>query len=63
MDLGLAYQTVSVIGAARGIGHAVATRLYESGAHVALTDLQGAAEAAKGFSGRGKAFGVEGDAR
>lgn len=61
MNVDLNGKVAMVTGGARGIGYAVATRLYESGAHVALTDLQGAEEAAKGFSGGGETFGVEGD--
>jgi NAD(P)-dependent dehydrogenase (short-subunit alcohol dehydrogenase family) len=38
MDLHLKNQTVAVIGAARGIGYAVAREFAEEGAHVALVD-------------------------
>jgi 3-oxoacyl-[acyl-carrier protein] reductase len=50
-----------VTGGARGIGYAIAARFYEAGAHVGLSDLNGAPEAAAQLSGRGKAFGVVSD--
>ncbi|MGD2136114.1 MAG: 3-oxoacyl-[acyl-carrier-protein] reductase [Gemmatimonadales bacterium] len=61
MNVDLSGKVAMVTGGARGIGHAVATHLYDAGAHVALTDLQGAAEAAEGFTAGGTAIGVEGD--
>ena len=51
-----------VTGAARGIGKAIALRLAEEGAAVALVDLRGAAETAQAMREKGfKASGYEVD--
>jgi NAD(P)-dependent dehydrogenase (short-subunit alcohol dehydrogenase family) len=42
----LAGRVAIVTGAARGIGHAIARTIHVHGAHVAIFDLSGAAEAA-----------------
>jgi 3-oxoacyl-[acyl-carrier protein] reductase len=50
-----------VTGGARGIGFAIATQFYEAGAHVGITDLKGAPEAAAKLGGKGKATGAAAD--
>jgi len=59
--LDLSGRTALVTGGARGIGFAIAQALYGAGANVAVSDLNGAAEAAAGLTGRGRSVGVEGD--
>jgi 3-oxoacyl-[acyl-carrier protein] reductase len=61
MTIDLTGKVALVTGGARGIGYSVGQALYEAGAHVALSDLQGAPEAAATLTGKGKAFGVAGD--
>jgi 3-oxoacyl-[acyl-carrier protein] reductase len=61
MTVDLTGKVAFVTGGARGIGFAIATQLYEAGAHVGITDVKDAAEAARTLSGRGKAFGVPSD--
>jgi 3-oxoacyl-[acyl-carrier protein] reductase len=61
MTIDLTGKVALVTGGARGIGYSVGQALYEAGADVALSDLQGAPEAAATLTGKGKAFGVAGD--
>jgi acyl carrier protein len=61
MTIVLTGKVALVTGGARGIGYSVGQVLYEAGAHVALSDLEGAPEAATTLTGKGKAFGVAGD--
>ena len=61
MTVDLSGKVALVTGGARGIGYAIAERFYEAGAHVAVTDLNGAPEAAERLTGgaAAKAFGVD----
>lgn len=61
MTIDLSGRVAFVTGGARGIGFAIARRLYGAGAAVAVSDLKGAAEAAATLMGRAKSFGVSGD--
>lgn len=61
MTIDLSGKVAFVTGGARGIGFAIAQRLYGSGAAVAVSDLKGAPEAAATLAGRAKSFGVSGD--
>ncbi len=62
MTVDLSGKVALVTGGARGIGYAIAERFYEAGAHVAVTDLNGAPEAADRLTGgAAKSFGVASD--
>ncbi len=61
MKVDLTDKVAFITGGARGIGYAIATRFSEAGAHVGLTDLQGAPEAAAQLKGTGKFLGVASD--
>lgn len=52
-----------VTGGSRGIGYAIATRLYDHGADVALVDIDaaGVEQAARGFSGKGRVVPIAAD--
>ncbi len=61
--IGLLDKVAVVTGASRGIGQAIAARLSEAGAHVAIIDIDeaGAIEAAKGLPGAGNSVGLGAD--
>ena len=61
MTVDLSGKVALVTGGARGIGFAIATLLYDAGAHVGLTDLKGAPESAQELVGKGKATGAASD--
>jgi 3-oxoacyl-[acyl-carrier protein] reductase len=61
MTIDLSDRVVLITGGARGIGFAIAERLYGAGAHVVVGDLQGASDAAARLTGGGRALGIESD--
>ena len=61
MRIDLSGRVALVTGGARGIGSAIARHLYEAGAHVGITDLKGASEAAAQLTGKATAFGAAAD--
>lgn len=60
MDLGLAGQVAVVVGAAQGIGRAIAHAFAEEGSDVALADVDPEVEAAALSAGDGRPVRVEG---
>jgi len=61
MKVDLTGKVAFITGGARGIGYAIGVRFSAAGAHVGLTDLDGAVEAAAELKGSGKALGVGSD--
>jgi 3-oxoacyl-[acyl-carrier protein] reductase len=61
MTVDLAGKVAFVTGGARGIGNAIAQLLSDAGAGVAISDLQGASEAAAALAGEAQALGVSAD--
>jgi 3-oxoacyl-[acyl-carrier protein] reductase len=61
--IGLEEKVAVVTGGSRGIGQAIAARLSDAGAHLAVIDIDeaGAIEAAKGLTGKGNSVGLGAD--
>jgi 3-oxoacyl-[acyl-carrier protein] reductase len=61
--IALSGRIAMVTGGSRGIGQAIAARLYEHGADVAIVDIDqpGADAAAAGLTGKGRAIGLVAD--